>query len=419
MTDAVITEHTESRHGPIVRQYQYGNGGVRVLDAKKSLKRLYRFDPSENMMTECDPARPDRTLRRFVFDSYGMIEETVAFGKHARTFRYENGAQRIAVREGGDYGAVGKLFTFEETGVSETGWGRNGEIERVFIFDAGNATITERSGGWFGDVERVIVFEGIGASLFREPESFLQFLMFTEWSESDRDAHIDEEVAKIRGGKTRGPPVSPYAYTGPRRTSSEPARGGSPASMPVQQSASISFEEGRQQRDRVAQDRYTSVRSDEIALQDRFERARSERGEFSKGKSVDIPIEDRFERARQDRGQLSRGKSVEIPLEERFGGSRSEREPLSRGRSVDIPIEERFEQARQDRGQLSRGKSVDIPIEERFGGAPRYEPPQVRERSVEVPLEDRSDDAPGESKKLTRGESIGAASRKRGRTRDL
>ena len=371
MTDAVITEHTESRHGPIVRQYQYGNGGVRVLDAKKSLKRLYRFDPSKNMMTECDPARPDRTLRRFVFDSYGMIEETVSFGKHARTFRYENGAQRIAVREGGDYGAVGKLFTFEETGVSETGWGRNGEIERVFIFDAGNATITERSGGWFGDVERIIVFEGIGASLFREPESFLQFLMFTEWSESDRDAHIDEEVAKIRGGKNRGPPVSPYAYTGPRCTTTDPARGGSPASMPVQQSASISFEENRQQRDRVAQDRYTSVRSDEIALQDRFERARSERGELSKGKSVDIPIEDRFE------------------------------------------------QARQDRGQLSRGKSVDIPLEERFGGAPRYEPPPARERSVEVPLEDRYEDAPGESKKLTRGESIGAASRKRGRTRDL
>jgi len=420
MTDAVITEHTESRHGPVVRYYQYGNGGVRVLDTKKALRRLYRFDPSENMMTECDPARPDRTLRRFVFDPYGMIEETVSFGKPARTFRYENGAQRIAVREGGDYGAVGKLFTFEENGVSETGWGRNGEIERVFIFDAGNTTITERSGGWFGDVERIIVFEGIGAALFREPESFLQFLMFTEWSESDRDAHIDEEVAKIRGGKSRGPPVNPYAYTGPRRTSSDSASGGSQqGSLPVQRSAGIPFEESRQQRDRDAQDRYTTVRSDEIALQDRFERARSERGELSKGKSVEIPIEDRFERARQDRGQLSRGKSVEIPLEERFGGSRSEREPLSRGRSVDIPIEERFEQARQARGQLSKGKSVEIPIEERFGGAPRYEPPPARERSVEDPLEDRSDDAPEGSKKLTRGGSIGAASRKRGRTRDL
>ena len=419
MTDAVITEHTESRHGPVVRYYQYGNGGVRVLDGKKALRRLYRFDPSENMMTECDPARPDRTVRRFVFDPYGMIEETVSFGQRARTFRYENGAQRIAVREGGDYGAVGKLFTFEENGVSETGWGRNGEIERVFIFDSGNATITERSGGWFGDIERVIVFEGIGASLFREPESFLQFLMFTEWTESDRDAHIDEEVAKIRGGKSRGPPVSPYAYTGPRRASSDPTGGEPRGSMPVQRSAGIPFEENRQERDRVAQDRYTTVRSDEIALQDRFERARSERGELSKGKSVEIPLEERFEQARQSRGQLSKGKSVEIPLEERFGGSRSEREPLSRGRSVDIPIEERFEQARQSRGQLSKGKSVEIPMDERFGGAPRYEPPRAREENVEVFPEDRSDDVPETGKKLTRGGSLGAASRKRGRTRDL
>jgi len=61
---------------------------------------------------------------------------------------------------------------------------------------------------------------------------------------------------------------------------------------------------------------------------------------------------------------------------------------------------------------------VEIPLEERFGGA-RYEPPPARERRVEVPLEDRSDDAPSESKKLTRGDSIGAASRKRGRSRDL
>ncbi|MDD4138128.1 MAG: hypothetical protein PHT99_09600 [Methanoregula sp.] len=398
MTDAVITEHTQSRHGPVVRIYQYGNGGVRVLDGKKALLRLYRFDPSTNMMTEQDPSRPDRTLRRFVFDNFGMIEETFASGRRPRTFRYEAGAQRIAVREGGDYGAVGKLFTFEENGVSETGWGRNGEIERVFIFEPGNEVITERAGGWFGDVARSIVFEGMGASLFREPEAFLQFLMFTEWSDSDRQAHINEEVAKIRGGKAVTAGGSPYAYTGSRQAPAGGAAGrapvarssarasgrgsdesgidfipdadtpaqAAPGGSSVRQSASIPFEERRQQRDRDAQDRYTRVRSDEVALQDRFDRARDERGELSKGKSVEIPLEERFGSARE-KEQLSRGGSVDIPLEERFGSSR-EKEQLSRGGSVDIPLDERFESARREREKLSRGKSAEIPYSERRGG---------------------------------------------------
>ena len=159
---------------------------MRVLDGKKNLKRLYLFDPSTNIMTERDPMRPDKILRRFVFDPYGMLEESFAFGERPRTFRYEDGARRIAVREGGDYGAVGKLFTFEGNGVSETAWGRNGEIERVYVFEPGDEAITERSGGWFGNVDRTILFNGIRASVFREPESFLQFLMFTEWSAGDR-----------------------------------------------------------------------------------------------------------------------------------------------------------------------------------------------------------------------------------------
>ena len=65
-----------------------------------------------------------------------MLEETFAFGERPRTFRYENGARQIAVREGGDYGAVGKIITFEPNGITETAWGRNGEIEHVYQFDA-------------------------------------------------------------------------------------------------------------------------------------------------------------------------------------------------------------------------------------------------------------------------------------------
>ena len=118
--------------GEISRFYHYGRGGARVLDAKKELKRLYLFDPSSDCMTERDPFHKEKILRRFVFDRYGMLEETFAFGARPRTFRYENGASRIAVREGGEYGAVGKIFTFEQNGISETVWGRNGEIERVY-----------------------------------------------------------------------------------------------------------------------------------------------------------------------------------------------------------------------------------------------------------------------------------------------
>ena len=252
-------------------------------------------------------------------------------------------------------------------------------------------------------MERVIVFERINASVFREPESFLQFLMFTEWSGSDREAHINEEVAKIRGGKPASSGGSPYAYTGNRSASQDAGRQASrmparqargsrndpdeggidfipdadtpaqavPAGPLSRRSAGIPVEERRQQRDRDVQDRYTSVRSAEIDLQDRFERARSGRGELSKGKSVEIPIQERFEHARGEREPLSRGKSVEIPLEERFGEAHVDREPLSRGKSVEIPLEERFENARSDRKKLSQGRSAEIPYDERRGGRDR------------------------------------------------
>ena len=182
MADALITEHAGTRRGEISRFYQYGSGGARVLGADKELKRLYLFDPSSDCMTERDPLHKEKILRRFVFDRYGMLEETFAFGARPRTFRYENGASRIAVREGGEYGAVGKIFTFEQNGISETVWGRNGEIERVYQWDPCGDTITVRAGGWLGDADRTIVFSGIEASLFLEPEAFLQFLMFTDWS---------------------------------------------------------------------------------------------------------------------------------------------------------------------------------------------------------------------------------------------
>lgn len=392
MTDAVITEYAGTRRNDtIVRFYQYGSGGVRVLDGKKNTRRLYRFDPDSVIMTEHDPARPEKVLRRFVFDRMGMIEETFSFGTPPRTFRYEDGGARIAVREGGDYGQVGKIITFEDEGISETAWGRNGEIERVFVFERDNDTITERSGGWFGDVTRTIILEGINASLFRDPEAFLQFLMFTEWSESDREAHINEQVAKIRG-KQGG---SPYAFTGERRAAGGPASrsGGvaparssrgrtddsgidfipdsdTPADTPAKgivarRSDSISFSE---RLNRGGNERSVTGRSAEISVQERFDNARRSRDEpLSKGRSVEIPLSERFEAARQDRQPLQRGRSVDIPLEERFEAAHHEREPLSKGGSVDIPLEERFGSTRGSREKLSRGRSAEIPYSERRG----------------------------------------------------
>jgi predicted aminopeptidase len=73
MEDKLITEHAGTRRDAISRYYQYGSGGVRVLDTRKTIKRLYLFDPSSGIMTERDPLRQDKILRRFVFDKYGML----------------------------------------------------------------------------------------------------------------------------------------------------------------------------------------------------------------------------------------------------------------------------------------------------------------------------------------------------------
>jgi len=221
MADAVITEYAGTRKGPIARFYHYGREGVQVLDTRKNLQRLYLFDPSLDMMTERDPSRKDKILRRFVFDQNGMLEETFSFGQRPRTFRYENGGQQIAVREGGQYGAVGKIFTFERNGVAETAWGRHGEIEQVYIFETGDDAITERKGGWFGTVDRTLVFGGINASVFHEPGAFLQFLIFTERHEGEMESADTDRVAAVTHADGSKVIQSRFAFTGKRHTSSD------------------------------------------------------------------------------------------------------------------------------------------------------------------------------------------------------
>jgi hypothetical protein len=221
MADAVITEFAGTRKGPITRFYQYSRDGVRVLDTGKNLQRLYLFGPSADMMTERDITNKEKILRRFIFDQNGMLEETFSFGQRPRTFRYENDGMQIAVREGGQYGAVGKTFTFDHNGIVETAWGRDGEIERVYIFDAGNDSITERASGWYGPVSRTWIFEGIDASVFKEREAFLQFIVFTERGDEVSDSALPNSAADITHGAGSSPVRSRYAFTGKRHTSSD------------------------------------------------------------------------------------------------------------------------------------------------------------------------------------------------------
>jgi hypothetical protein len=355
MEDKLITEHAGTRRDAISRYYQYGSGGVRVLDSRKAVKRLYLFDPSSGIMTERDPLRQDKILRRFVFDRYGMLEETFAFGTRPRTFRFENGARQIAVREGGDYGAVGKIITFESNGITETAWGRNGEIEHVYQFDPKEDAITIRKGGWYGDVERTIEFAGMGASLFSEPESFLQFLMFTEWSEKDHDEHVNDRVSEIRGGNAAAPRTNPFAYTRAAVSGKEAPRVQDPRKNAKTPRASSGD---------------TGI--DFIPDADTPAVENSRKQVIFSHQSRDISYQERRDREDGGSGGLSRGRSAEIPLEERFGSSARDREPLSRGKSADIPLDERFGNAERDREKkLSRGRSADIPYEERRGGSDR------------------------------------------------
>jgi hypothetical protein len=223
MAEAFITEYTGSRGGSVARYYEYDREGVRVFDKRKALIRLYLFDPASDMMTERDPASTEKILRRFLFDRYGMLEEIFSFGQRSRTFRYEDGGRQIAVREGGEYGAVGKLFTFEPEGISETAWGRDGEIARVFVFEADGDAITERAGGWYGAAVRTLVFEGMNASVFREPEAFLQFLMFTERRREEADVH--PQAVPVPTGERARSPVARSRFASPvkRRAESRPS----------------------------------------------------------------------------------------------------------------------------------------------------------------------------------------------------
>ena len=354
MEDKLIAEHAGTRRDGISRYYQYGSGGVRVLDSRKAIKRLYLFDPSSGIMTERDPLRQEKILRRFIFDRYGMLEETFAFGTRPRTFRFENGARQIAVREGGDYGAVGKIITFEPNGITETAWGRNGEIEHVYQVDAKEDAITIRKGGWYGDVERTLEFAGMGASLFFEPESFLQFLMFSEWSEKDRDEHVSDRVSEIRGGKA-APGTSPFAYTGAAVKGNAAPRVQGPRNTGKTPRAS-----------------HDDTGIDFIPEADGPAVENSRKQVIFSRQSRDISYQERRDRDDSGSGGLPRGRSAEIPLEERFGNSSREPEQFSRGKSAEIPLDERFGNAEQERGKkLSRGKSADIPYDERRGGGDR------------------------------------------------
>lgn len=316
MTDAVITEYAGSRGARITRFYQYTRNGIRVLDGKRALKRIYVFDPSANMMTERDIRQNDKVLRRFVFDKYGMIEETFAFGHPPRTFRYEQGGMQIVMREGGDYGAVGKTFTFEADGIAETAYGRNGGIERVFVFAPGDDAITERRGGWFGDVERTLGVEGIRASVFREPEAFLQFLMFTEKSPGERDEDIQEQVAKIRGESPAPAGRSRYAYTGVRHTSSEDD---SPVGrVPIRSDTRTGSAPVNTSRTRPRDTGDSGI--DFIPDGDNLPAENFRDASSGPKRSQDISFEERSQGSRPDPKKLSKGKSAEISYEERRQG---------------------------------------------------------------------------------------------------
>lgn len=368
MTESVITEFGGEQRDVAGRLFYYGVSGVRVLSSHGVTRRLYRFDPSSNSMTEVDPARLGTILRRFVFDSQGMLEETFSFGQPPRTFRYEGGGERIVMREGGDYGAVGKTFSFEGSGVVETAFGRDGSIERVYVFEHGGSEITIRTGGWYGNVERRLVFRRIDASVFREPEAFLQFLMFTEKSDQEKEAEIAEQVAKIRAEPDAG--RSRYAYSGMPHASGSPDRAGSttaghPAGPEEPQPRAIP-----EQRQAGHPGRPDDAGIDFIPDAD-SESQGAKRSPARNGQSSPIPFDERWQGATGSREELTIGRSARIPLDERFRSIRDEDRTLAMGRSASIPLEERFRRSREEKGELSPGRSAEISYEERRTGKKR------------------------------------------------
>jgi hypothetical protein len=220
----------------------------------------------------------------------------------------------------------------------------------------------------------------MGASRFLEPEAFLQFMMFTEWSEQDRDEIVNQRVAEIRGSRTAASGTNPFAYTGPRRTPAETGTSGQrgPAPRPVPGK--------HEQTSRAARDNPDIdfiPDGDSPAVED------SRKQVIFSRQSRDISYQERRDHDEDGGGRLSRGRSAEIPLEERFGSSDREHEPLSRGRSAEIPLDERFENAQKDRGTLSRGRSADIPLDERFENAQKDRGKLPRGRSADIPYDER------------------------------
>ena len=356
MTESVITEFTGNQRETVGRLYRYGTAGVTVLDSHNAVQRLYRFDPSSNTMTENDPRQPGKILRRFVFDNYGMLEETFSFGRPPRTFNYEPGGRQIVMREGGEYGAVGKTFTFEGSGVTETAFGRDGNIERVYSFDPKNETITIRSGGWYGDIERRLVFERLDVSVFCEPEAFLQFLMFTEKSAGEAEAEIDEQVAKIRA---QAPGKSRFAYNGPQHSSND--RVPAVRSQPGPQSRPTL---GRSHEER------TMAGNDDIIdfIPDGASSSTAKGSPSIHDRSNAIPFEERWQRGNDDEDKLKKGESDRIPLEERFRSVREQDRTLTAGRSASIPLDERFQNVENKKEELTPGRSTQISYEERRTG---------------------------------------------------
>ena len=372
MTESVITEFSGSQRESISRIYRYSVSGVLVLDSHDVTRRLYRFDPSSNTMTENDPAQPGKILRRFVFDNYGMLEETFSFGQPPRTFRYEAGGRQIVMREGGDYGAVGKTFSFEGNGVAETAFGRDGSVERVYVFEPGGEAITIRSGGWYGDVERRLVCERINAAVFREPEAFLQFLMFTEKSARETEAEIDEQVAKIRGTSAAEPGRSRFAYTGARHTSDDIRETGGitasrSSSRPVLHSDDLPAGSPTRRPERHADDS-SDAGIDFIPDGDSTSRRTPTGNPSARDRSGGIPFEERWQSAKPDGEKLTQGRSSRIPLEERFQSAEQDKGELTPGRSARIPLEERFQNAEEDKEKLTPGRSTRIWYEERKTG---------------------------------------------------
>jgi hypothetical protein len=70
-------------------------------------------------------------------------------------------------------------------------------------------------------VNRTIVFEGIEASVFREPEAFLQFVVFSERGEEEEYAGRPDVASASAHGPGVSPARSRYAFTGKRSAPSD------------------------------------------------------------------------------------------------------------------------------------------------------------------------------------------------------